>query len=567
MRRNLPRGYYRELPKLALRELAGDARVYAMAVELIRHSDSRLDRQQLVRFMNSYQAVAPLTIGELWAWPSMLKLALIENLRRLAEETLEARAARRAADAYVARIDAAGAGRAAAAADAPARRLRRPAPAAPARVRAAAGRRARRRRRRTSPPQQTTSEDAIRSEHQRQAAAQVSVANVITSLRLCSTLDWSQYFEAVSLVERVLQRDPAGAYARMDFLSRDRYRQAVEELAEPTGEAQLRVALRAVESARQAAESGAAARSRRPRRPPPHRQGPARPRDRPRLSSAPRPTRCGASSSRHATAVYLGSIAPRDGAAARASGWPTLRGQRRTAVRSAGVALLLLLPASDLAIAFVQRLAARWSPPRRLPRLEFAAGIPDERAHDGRRPHAAHQRGRRSTELLEHLEVLALGNLDPHIHFAILERLRRRARARHAGGRGDPRRGAGRDRGAERALGASTPTASTSSIARASGTRAKTSWMGWERKRGKLEEFNRLLRGATDTSFTVQVGDAEILPERPLLPHARLRHAAAARRREEAHRHHRPPAEPPALRRARWAASPRATGSCSRASA
>ncbi|MEW6363235.1 MAG: hypothetical protein AB1714_01200 [Acidobacteriota bacterium] len=71
IRHNLPRGYYRELPKLALRELAGHARVYAMAVELIRHSDSRLDRQQLLRFMNSYQTVAPLTIGELWAWPSM----------------------------------------------------------------------------------------------------------------------------------------------------------------------------------------------------------------------------------------------------------------------------------------------------------------------------------------------------------------------------------------------------------------------------------------------------------------------------------------------------------------
>src|SRR5512141_2918688 len=107
VRQNLPRGYYRELPKLATRQRAGDARVYAMAVELIRHSDSRLDRQQLLRFMNSYQAVAPLTIGELWAWPSMLRLALIENLRRLAEEAVVARDARRAADAYVARIDAA----------------------------------------------------------------------------------------------------------------------------------------------------------------------------------------------------------------------------------------------------------------------------------------------------------------------------------------------------------------------------------------------------------------------------------------------------------------------------
>ena len=86
--------YYRELPTLASREHAGHARIYAMAVELIRHSDSRLDRQQLMRFLNSYQRVAPLTIGELWAWPSMLKLALIENLRRLADET--ARRARRA---------------------------------------------------------------------------------------------------------------------------------------------------------------------------------------------------------------------------------------------------------------------------------------------------------------------------------------------------------------------------------------------------------------------------------------------------------------------------------------
>src|SRR5204862_7607121 len=98
-------------------------------------------------------------------------------------------------------------------------------------------------------------EDAIRSEHQRQAAAQVSMANAITSLRLCATLDWSQYFEDVSLVERALQLDPSGTYKSMDFLSRDRYRQAVEELSEPTGEAQLRVALRAVESARLATES------------------------------------------------------------------------------------------------------------------------------------------------------------------------------------------------------------------------------------------------------------------------------------------------------------------------
>src|SRR5438034_3056283 len=105
IRRNLPRTYYRQLPTLAAREQAGHARIYAVAVELIRHSDSRLERQQLTQFLNSYQRVAPLTIGELWAWPSMLTLALIENLRRLAEETLSARAERRAADIYVSRVE------------------------------------------------------------------------------------------------------------------------------------------------------------------------------------------------------------------------------------------------------------------------------------------------------------------------------------------------------------------------------------------------------------------------------------------------------------------------------
>src|SRR6266550_8966176 len=104
IRQNLPRTYYRELPSLAVRQQAGDARIYGIAVELIRHSDSRLDVQQLTLFLNSFQRVAPLTIGELWAWPSMLKLALIENLRRLADEMLQGRDARLRADGYLAQI-------------------------------------------------------------------------------------------------------------------------------------------------------------------------------------------------------------------------------------------------------------------------------------------------------------------------------------------------------------------------------------------------------------------------------------------------------------------------------
>ncbi|HQZ40828.1 MAG TPA: hypothetical protein PLH72_17485, partial [Vicinamibacterales bacterium] len=253
IRRNLPRTYSRRLPALASREHGGDARVYAIAVELIRHSDSRLERQQLVQFLHSYQRVAPLTIGELWAWPSMLKLALIENLRRLAEELLAARTARGAADLYVSRADSAGSAGTLPAGTNPAyivqvlHRIREYGLRLSS-VRAAVDD--------DLASRHTTAEETIRGEHQRQGVAQVSVANAVTSLRLCATLDWQEYVESVSLVEHVLRRDPSGAYARMDFLSRDQQRRAIEELAPSSGEGQVRAALKAIESARQATARG-----------------------------------------------------------------------------------------------------------------------------------------------------------------------------------------------------------------------------------------------------------------------------------------------------------------------
>jgi cyclic beta-1,2-glucan synthetase len=93
-------------------------------------------------------------------------------------------------------------------------------------------------------------EEAIRAEGRNHALGQVSMANLISSLRLISSFDWSEFFESVSAVEHILRRDPAGIYEQMDFRSRDRYRHAVEEFADPTGDDQLRVALKSVERAR-----------------------------------------------------------------------------------------------------------------------------------------------------------------------------------------------------------------------------------------------------------------------------------------------------------------------------
>jgi cyclic beta-1,2-glucan synthetase len=508
IRENLPRTYYRELPTLAAREQAGHARIYAVAVELVRHSDSRLERQQLAQFLNNYQRVAPLTIGELWAWPSMLKLALIENLRRLADEMMSARAERRAADAYVGRMEEA---------------AERSALALPARLDAAFVvqllHRVREYGVRLSPlrlavdehleSRQTTAEDAIRGEHQRQGVAQVSVANAITSLRLCATLDWQQYVESVSLVDQVLRRDPAGAYGRMDFLSRDRQRQAVEALSAPSGDAQVRVALRAVESARQAAAAGStsdraahvgyhlADRGRRDLEADVGYQPGVLRRTRRTLFE-------------HAPVLYLGAIAVAT-AVLLAAGMEYARrmgGPRATLI---AVGLLLLLPASDVVMLCIQQVTSRLIKPRRLMRLDFSAGVPDTARTMVIVPTMlASVSG--VDALLEHVEVLALGNVDPCVHFAILSDFA------DTGTSDAPEDGAILDR-ARRGVESLNAKYGADHANRfflfhrdRQWNTGEGAWMGWERKRGKIEEFNRLLRGATDTSFSTQVGELDVLP-------------------------------------------------------
>ncbi|MBP2647910.1 MAG: glycosyltransferase 36, partial [Gemmatimonadetes bacterium] len=502
---DLPRRYYRELPKLAPREMAGMARIYAMALELIRHTDGRLDRVQLVRFVSAYQTVAPLTIGELWAWPSMLKLALIENLRRLAEETLEGRASRLQADRYLDQIVGAGA-----AGPLPQQletafvvrllqRMREYGPlVSPVRAEVEA--------RLTG--QGMAAEDVIRTEHQSQAMGQVSVGNAITSLRFCSSLDWTLYFESVSLVEQVLQRDPAAVYGAMDFQSRDRYRQAVEELAEPSGEAQLRVALRSVESAREVAERKSA--DDRAAHVGYHLIGRGR-RDL-EIDVSYQPGVAGRARRfvfAHATTAYLGSIALLT-AALLALGAAYARQAGGDRWWQGVVALLLLLPASELAIAVVQRTLAHLSPPRRLPRIEFLGGVPAQHRTMVVIPTLLTSVAGVEA-LLEHLEVLALGNSDPNIHFAILSDF---ADAPAAVMPDDDGILAAARQGIDELNARAEPgrTGTFHLLHRVRQWNAgEGSWIGWERKRGKLEEFNRLLRGARDTSFTVHVGDPELL--------------------------------------------------------
>jgi len=506
IRRNLPRTYSRTLPSLASREHAGQARVYAIAVELVRHSDSRLDRQQLVQFLTSYQRVAPLTIGELWAWPSMLKLALIENLRRLAEELLAARDARGSADRYVSGADeSSGVGALPPDTD-PAfivqllHRIREYGLRLSG-VRVAVDD--------DLAARNTTAEDTIRGEHQRQGVAQVSVANAVNSLRLCATLDWHEYVETVSLVEHVLQRDPAGAYARMDFLSRDQQRQAVEELARPSGEGQVRVALKAVESARQAAAGGSAG----------DREAHVgyhlvdRGRGDLETELAYQPGMriwIRRALLRRATPLYLGTIALVTGLLLAAAVVYARYWGAGPAVQLIA-ALVVLLPASDFAIACVQQAVVRIVGPKRLPRLDFSAAVP-ENARTMVIVPTMLTSGDGVDGLLEHVEVLALGNLDPCVHFAILSDFADTVTPDAPGDAAILARARAGVEALNLKFGVDHADRFFLFHRDRQWNAGERAWMGWERKRGKIEEFNRLLRGATDTSFSTQVGELDVLP-------------------------------------------------------
>jgi len=233
---DLPPGYYRLLPKLSDGRLQGYPRVFGVAWALVAHTNSALDIQKLTRFVEAYQRVQPLTIGELWALAITLRITLVENLRRLAETIEAQQSASRLADTFADRASGAaavGSEQASTIVDslgqAPwstafavelAHRLRDQDPNSTPALRWLNDR---------LRVESTTTDQIVREEFQRQSATDVTVRNVITSMRLITMINWPEFSESVSLVDSVL-RD-ASEFAAMDFPTRDPYRRAIEEFA------------------------------------------------------------------------------------------------------------------------------------------------------------------------------------------------------------------------------------------------------------------------------------------------------------------------------------------------
>ena len=516
-KRHLSRGFSRGLPWLSSGPAAGLPRVYDIAQEIISHGDGRVDLENLVSFVTAYQSVSHLKLGELWAIPIMLRLALIENLRRIGKCIMADIADRASANEWayrmadIARRDPknlvlviADMARS----DPPlsssfvaefARRLQGKSPALALPLTWIE--------QRLSESRQTI-EQMIQSGSQQLAADQASVSNSIVSLRFLTTMDWREFVETMSVVEKVLREDPSDVYIRMDFVTRDHYRHVVEKIAKNSRIFERDVAEKAIDLAKEALsrksgedwmnhvgyyliDKGL-----------PHLEKNTQMHL--SLFETVKRILC-----RAPLLLYLGSIILIT---------LLLAGALLVRIQAAGVhgwimlpaAAILVLSASSLGVALTNWLATLLTHPHPLPRMDFSLEIPPEASTLVVIPTMLNNL-QNVEDLIEALEIRFLTNRENNLHFGLLtdfgdassekmpqddELLRLAERGikdlheKYRGVKGGTFFLFHRPRlwNSEEGI-----------------------WMGYERKRGKLAELNALLRGGAKDCFSKIVGATELL--------------------------------------------------------
>ena len=504
---DLPPGYYRQLPKLKDGPFAGYPRVFGLAWAYVAHTDSLMSGPILARYVRAYQQVQPLMIGELWAVAITLRIVLIENMRRLAMQIVEGHELRLQADLVVDTVLASkqtpGQSQLFAMQkavvpyeDAPLSQI----------VAAQMAKRLR-----GSDPAQTplfgwlenklhqqgsSLDEVIANAQLRLGASNVTMRNIVTSMRLVSEMDWADFFEEVSLIDLRLRDSPT--YAEMDFATRNRYRTEIEILARRSAITENGVA----DACLVLASQGDSAQARDPGH---WLIGDGRRALELRLGfKAPAQLRMLRRIGRFGVGGYLAAIGIVS---------LTLLGFGLVLAGAAGAGMLALAVlaitgigfATEVGTAVVNTIVTRSVPPTPLPGLDLAKGIPTGLRTMVAVPVLLHDTAELAMQI-ERLEVHHLSSAGGALHYALLSDAM--------------------DADVETSTDdAALVAAAVEAIARLNalypseeGDRffflhrrrlwnpSEGVWMGWERKRGKLAELNRLLRGATDTSFDVVSG-------------------------------------------------------------
>src|SRR5690554_3767723 len=518
---DLPLGYYRQLPKLANGPFAGYPRVFGIVWSFVAHTDSHFDPEVLSRFILAYQSIQVLTIGELWAIAITLRIVLIENLRRLAVQITVGGLERKDANQLSQRLLMAGCAHSALQEDIASRST-----ASLSEVFAAQlAKRLRDQDPKTTPAlewleqrlsqQGVTIDEVVQHAQQRQGSSNVSIRNIITSMRLISDIDWSELFEKISIVD--VQLGVHENFTRMDFPTRNLYRSAIEQLARGSHLSEVEIASSAVQSAQAWQDTHSPDADKRPE------------------------------DNRLADPGYYLIDQGRIDFENKIGYRPTLHllicrlhirlgvGGYSGSIVTLALAFLCLpiyltglfslpvsswlpwivagfIPATETASIVINRLVSWRFGAMRLPGLELKAGVPSSL----RTLIVVPTLLTNEEELLqqvEHLEVHYLSGIDGDVSFALLTDGSDATQAETA-----------TDAPLLTRIAAEIAILNSRNKSPQHGQRfyllhrrrlfnaGENIWMGWERKRGKLHELNRLLRGATDTSYTAIDGVAPSVP-------------------------------------------------------
>lgn len=415
---HLPEGFSKELPHL--KGMSSFPRVYDIALEIIAHVDGRVDNENISAFIRAYQQRSPLKLGEFWAIPIMLRLALLENLRRVAvlvkEAIYDRRTANKWADLLIKCSETDEGDLILVTAD-----MARSRPSLSTSFVAEFVRRIQGQNSMEIPlswietqlsNSHLSSQQSLKLEGQQQAANQVSVGASIASLRTLNAIDWKEFVSSQNFVELALLKDPMQIYGKMDFVTRDRYRHAIEKLARKSRLSEWEIAEKVVELS--SLMSPGSVKS--------HVgyhlldegknnldeaviQNKKYSFDKSKLNTS------------HKCVLYFSSISIFTISVSAFVGL-YIRSQNLPLTFILGICFLLLFPASQSAISFTNWVTTIFAKPSFLPRLDFLEGIPAEFKTVVVIPCLLVTK-QNIDDLLESLEVRYLSNRDKNLHFAL----------------------------------------------------------------------------------------------------------------------------------------------------
>ncbi len=513
-KKHLPKGYSKELPQLAKGQSQGLPRVYDLAVEIISHSDGRVDMKSLTAFINAYQTVTTLKLGELWAIPIMLRLALLENLRRLATQIavdiLNQNLANYWADAMTETSEKDPKNLVLVIAD-----MARSNPPMDSSYVAELTRRLQGKgsslalplswiEQRLSENGQTSVELVYR-ENQKQAAAQMSISNSINGLRFLNTTDWRDFVESVSVVEQILREDIDGVYSSMDFHTRDRYRHIIERISKHSELEEKKVAEMAIALAKENAGNDQIRKS--------HvgyflmGNGLCKLEETAKARITMRDS-CNKFFNKTPLILYIGGIA----LISFLSTWFLLHRAYTDGLHDWKIILLAIaciISTSQLGLTLINWIATLFARPHLLPRMDFSKGIPEQYRSLVAVPTML-TGIKEIDDLVEALEVRFLANRDVNLHYALLTDFKDAATETLAEDDLLLQYAKNKIIGLNRKYDHPKDDIFFFFHRPRKWNAKEKKWMGYERKRGKLAAMNALLRGEHEENFSLVLADKSV---------------------------------------------------------